>query len=303
MPVIPSLASSSVVPPPAATYPVRTVAGIHVVDLPGGLFAMGGSRYSNAPAHWVQVSRFSMGRTPVTEAQYSSVITREVAEARRGHPVVEVSALEADRFIATFNERNGTRFGSPAEAEWEYAALGDVVNLRDLMEAEGINESSFADWAERRFDNLFAHCLGSTIYGDPKSEAFQKILKSAATIYGYCMFGHPEGLDGGKVWYNKGGIASVTDEAAVKRASRSGLIDLIGNVWEWVADRYDETAYHTLSPMDPVSTTGGSRVFRGGSGFNAFPGFMRADFRVLIHPGLRSNDLGFRLALPASQDS
>ena len=304
MPVIPTLPAFGVVPSPATTYPIRTVAGVDVVDLPGRLFVMGGPVDTDAPAHWVQVSGFSMGRTPVTAGLYNTIDgTREVAEGRQSHPMVEVSALEGDRFIVEFNKRHGTQFGSPTEAEWEYAARGGEVNLRERMEGEGIKVADFVDWAKGRFENFFAHCLGSTIYGDPAGDDFQRVLKSAATVYGYCVYGHPEGLDGEKVWYNKGGITSVTDEAAVKRASRSGLIDLIGNVWEWVADRYDENAYHTLSPIDPVSMTGENRVYRGGSGFNSNPDLMRAVCRLNGHPDYRDIVLGFRLALPASQAS
>lgn len=281
MPVIPRLADFSI-PPPAATYPVRTVAGIDVVDLRGGLFVMGGPVDTDAPAHWVQVDRFSMGRTQVTETQSASIDeTKKVT--RPFHPVVEVSALEA---------------------EWEYAARGEVVNLREIMETEGIKEADFADWAKGRFENLFAHCLGSTIYADPTREDFQEVLYSAARIYGYCVYGHPEGLDGGKVWYNNGCVTSVANEDAETRVNSFNLIDMIGNVWEWVADRYDASAYHTLSPVNPVNMTSGkNRVFRGGSGIISFPGLMRASCRGSYRPNSRNDVLGFRLALRASQDS
>ena len=231
MPVVPNLGSLVAVPQAAINYPARNVAGIDVVDLPGGLFVIGGPCLADAPAHWTRVSPFAMARRPVTLGGFGPIMGREVTEETKGHPVVMVSALEADQFIAEFNKRNGTQFGSPTEAEWENAARGEVVDLRAIMEAEGIRESDFADWANGRFENLFAHCLGSTIYADPTREDFQAVLRSAARIYGYNVFGHPEGLDGGKVWYNKDRTASVTDEAAERRANSFNLIDMIGNVW------------------------------------------------------------------------
>lgn len=296
MPVIPTL--ESLVPRPAAmNYPVRTVAGVDVVDLPPRLFVMGGPGLDDAPAHWVRVSGFSIARTPVNRALYDSIADEWVREDTKDYPVVGVSAPDADRFIAEFNRRNGTRFTSPTEAEWEYAARGEVVDLRDYMEINGISEANFDYWAEGRFENLFAHSLGSTIYANPRREDFQKVLKSAARIYGYCVFGHPEGLNCGKVWWDRCMITRITGDEAEKRANSFNLIDMIGNVWEWVADRYDENAYRTLSPIDPISKNGRFRVRRVGSAYNFGPQRFRAACRDYVHDGGSNENIGFRMAL------
>jgi formylglycine-generating enzyme required for sulfatase activity len=70
-------------------------------------------------------------------------------------------------------------------------------------------------------------------------------------------------------------------------ASPYGVLDLGGNVWEWVADKYDE---------DPKR-----RVVRGGSCCSFFVG-PRAANRNAWAPEHRDGDLGFRCAGPAGSE-
>jgi sulfatase modifying factor 1 len=79
-------------------------------------------------------------------------------------------------------------------------------------------------------------------------------------------------------------------------ANAFGLYDMHGNVWEWCQDWYDGEYYAQSPPEDPPGPAVGSiRVLRGGCWFLS-ASLCRSAFRVWIVPGLRSLNLGFRVA-------
>jgi formylglycine-generating enzyme required for sulfatase activity len=78
-----------------------------------------------------------------------------------------------------------------------------------------------------------------------------------------------------------------------KRPNPWGLYDTLGNVWEWVQDRYDD--YPPGELLDPKgSGLGFFRVYRGGS-WNDDPRSARVANRRRSTPVFRYGDLGLRL--------
>ncbi|MSV28251.1 MAG: hypothetical protein EXQ52_05835 [Bryobacterales bacterium] len=94
-------------------------------------------------------------------------------------------------------------------------------------------------------------------------------------------------------WYfgNSGGA---THPVGTKSPNIYGLFDMLGNVWEWTADRYGEQYYRASPATDPKGpASGDSRVVRGGS-WGSNPVNARASNRVGYLPVFWGNDLGFR---------
>ncbi len=87
-------------------------------------------------------------------------------------------------------------------------------------------------------------------------------------------------------------------------ASPYGCLEMVGNIWQWCADRYGER-YYRVSPAGnpPGAMQGTARVVRGGSWFDFTRECLRVARRSKSEPMNSGNDLGFRcVVLPAATD-
>jgi formylglycine-generating enzyme required for sulfatase activity len=77
--------------------------------------------------------------------------------------------------------------------------------------------------------------------------------------------------------------------------SRFGPYDVVGNVWEWVADW--DGAYQPVDQKNPTGPDAGTkRVIRGGAWNGSFPEWLHPAFRYANDPNARSHGIGFRCA-------
>ncbi len=80
-------------------------------------------------------------------------------------------------------------------------------------------------------------------------------------------------------------------------ASPFGVFNMAGNVNEWVQDAYDANFYASSPAVNPVSTGGNVRVFRGGSFANPDGSYYTTSRRYNREGSFSDVDMGFRCAL------
>jgi len=113
---------------------IESVTKMELIYVPGGRFMMGdffgNGQKIERPVHDVQLDGFYIGKYPVTQGQWKSIMKKNpshfkgVFKNKNNYPVECVSWNDTQEFIKQINEMNKNEyvFRLPTEAEWEYAA-------------------------------------------------------------------------------------------------------------------------------------------------------------------------------------
>ena len=290
----PSAAAAAVAVPSASAVPSTSAAVTRtcpdtMAAIPAGQFFMGSdaeeARDNEKPAHNVKLDAYCIDLYEVTAAEYKACsdegkCKRARAEVswpgasdadkqvyapvctigdseRSSHPINCVTWEMADTYCRAHDQR------LPTEAEWEYATRGPDGRVYPWGDAEPTAEHLNACGKE---------CL-----------AWAKQHRLTAQFTG-ALYEADDGF---------GTTAPVGKFPAGR--SRFGPHDVVGNVWEWVADW--EGPYDAASKQNPTgSAVGEKKIIRGGAWNGSFASWLRPSFRYAQDPTARSHGIGFRCA-------
>ena len=293
----------AVAPERAKRAPILPV----MVDIPPGGFCMGSrkdenepvptecqdlpldpeSRDNEKPVRWVKIEKaFKLGKYEVTVAEFKRFCLdngREPPgdagfgsglkpEEQARLPAIYVSYDDAIAYAQWLKKRTGLAFRLPTEAEWEYAARAEKV----------ISHYASRFWGD-----------------DPRHDqacAYANVLNQMARA-SLIAKGQPITWDGfacdGPDHYEY--IAPVGQF----QPNAFGLHDMLGNVFEWVADCYHDNYKDAPKGQDAwvegTKCAGARGVIRGGSWFS-LPAYLRSADRGRYDRDDGSTNLGFRLA-------
>ncbi|RYZ02764.1 MAG: protein kinase [Myxococcales bacterium] len=260
-----------------------------MVLIPAGQFFMGSdSKDANPnqkPSHNVSLGGFCMDLYEVTAKQYREC--SDVGKCRRATPEVEWEKITpADKKVysglctissseksdhpincidwemaSTYCQNNDRRL--PTEAEWEYATRGP--------------DGRVYPWGDEAPTAQHLNACGTECLAWAKENKVSQQFPGA--LY--------EADDGFAT------TAPVGKFPAGR--SRFGPYDVVGNVWEWVADW--QGPYQAGNQKDPAGPDSGEkRVIRGGSWNGSYPEWLHPSFRFAADPKFRSHGVGFRCA-------
>jgi formylglycine-generating enzyme required for sulfatase activity len=288
-PVAASTLSASSPPLVSAAPVAATECPAGMLPIPGGEYFMGSDEDldDEKPAHHVKLSPYCIDMTEVTVAAYKACSDRGACKraglvnewpgitahekkvydplcnardpkGRANHPINCIDWEQASQFCESVAP--GVRL--PTEAEWEFAARGP--------------DGRRYPWGDEVPSAAHLNACGLECLAWAKANAV-----SLAPMY--------QADDG---FANTAPVGSFP-----QGKSRYGVLDVVGNVWEWVADWYAPYGKSSDAPRDPKGPSSGTdRVIRGGAWNGAEPSWVRPTFRFKKNPANRTYGDGFRCA-------
>ncbi|MDR1049786.1 MAG: formylglycine-generating enzyme family protein [Deltaproteobacteria bacterium] len=130
------------------------------------------------------------------------------------------------------------------------------------------------------------------------TEAEWEYAAKAGAMTPWPFGGRPDELQE-HAWFNRNS-SNQTKDVGLRRPNPWGFFDMLGNVWEWVSDWYEDYSESTATnPVGPPA--GASKVIRGGA-WGSAASLCRPTTRNVKNPDERSPLIGFRLAMDGLEE-
>jgi sulfatase modifying factor 1 len=256
-----------------------------LVDLRGGSFRMGSTRFypEEAPIHTVTVESFAVERHPVTNAQFAEFVAATgyatVAEQpidRALYPGVDPNDLRAGALVfrptaGPVDLRDWRQWWAWVPgADWRHR-FGPDSGIEDhadhpVVQVAYPDAAAYARWAGRRLptEAEWEYAARGGSAGDSSTYAWGDEVKPDGRLMANTWQGRfPYRNDGALGWAGTSPVGTFPPDG-------SGLVDMIGNVWEWTATEF--SAHHRLDqPPKTCCTPSGpadpsvSQALKGGS--------------------------------------
>ena len=221
-----------------------------LISLQGGAFPMGSADFypDESPVHTTTVEDFAIERHPVTNAQYAEFVgdTGYVTVAERAldpalYPGVAAADLQPGALVfrptpGPVDLRDWRLWWDWAPgASWRHpfgAGSGiDAIADHPVVQVAYTDAAAYARWAGRRLPTEgeweYAARAGATTtypWGDD-------VMPDGTLMANTWQGRFPYRNDGAAGWVGTSPVGSFPE-------NRYGLVDMIGNVWEWTTTRY-----------------------------------------------------------------
>ena len=278
-----TVSASAVPAAPSAPPPPSCLAGM--VYVPGGQFFMGSDDDlpQEKPAHNVKLTPYCIDIYEVTTDAYLKC--SDNGKCKRASKVNEWDGIKShdhDVFDPLCNVRDPSgREKHPINCvEWDMAST--------FCAAEGGRLPTEAEWefAARSADGR-RYPWGDD---DPTGDRLNACGSECVA------WGKKNHVEVKAMYASDDGFANTAPVGSFPAGkSRFGLEDVVGNVWEWVADW--SAPYAATAQSDPKGPdTGTAKVIRGGAWNGSEPAWVRPTFRYWNDPKTKSYGVGFRCA-------
>ena len=245
------------------TFEVVVTEEIEMISVIGGTFSMGNinGKEDERPEHSVYINSFEIGKYEITNIQFCNFLNK--AEIDR------FGNCEGINFIKINDEEcqivyNGSMF-VPKPNKYDYPAV----------EVTWHGATAFCKWADGRL---------------PTEAEWEYAARGG--ISNHNTYNKNQGLNDAWYYSNSG---NHSHEVGQLSPNKLGIHDMLGNVWEWCSDWYDENYYNTCPNDNPKGPTSGNRRIRRGGCWFCSVDACNPTSRNFYYPDTSSDDVGFRL--------